>query len=59
MSLQIEYGHLVDLADVVAFAPTDIEIVDALVEAFDLPAITVIERLSFVDVPAVRREVAP
>lgn len=53
------HGHLVDLADTAAFALTDIEIVDALVEAFDLPPLAVIERLICMDFCAVRLQVKP
>ena len=53
------HGHLCDLADAVATALTDVQILDALVEAFDLPANTLIERLICMDFCAVRREVAP
>lgn len=54
-----DHGHLCDLADAVATALTDVQIVDALVEAFDLPALTIIERLGSVDMAAARREVMP
>lgn len=53
------HGHLCDLADAAAFAVTDVQIVDALVEAFDLPALEVIERLICMDSVTVRGEVAP
>ncbi|MGI4717245.1 MAG: hypothetical protein ACRYGO_07470 [Janthinobacterium lividum] len=52
-------GHLCDLADAAATALTDLQIVDALVEAFDLPALAVIERLICMDFVAVRLEVKP
>ena len=52
-------GHLCDLADAAAAAVSDIQIVDALVEAFDLPAMTVIERLKQFDFVAILFEVAP
>lgn len=54
-----DQSRLGDLADAAAFQPTDIEIVDALVEAFDLPALAVIERLICMDFCAVRQEVKP
>lgn len=53
------HGHLCDLADATATGLTDVQIVDALVEAFDLPAVTVIERLASVNLQAVRGEVTP
>lgn len=52
-------GHLCDLADAAATALTDLQIVDALVEAFDLPALAVIERLICMDFCAVRLQVKP
>ena len=52
-------GHLCDLADAATTALTDLQIVDALVEAFDLPALAIIERLTGIDFASVRREVAP
>lgn len=54
-----DHAHLFDQADALALEPTDVQIVDALVEAFDLPALTVIERLICMDFVTVRREVAP
>jgi len=53
------HGHLCDLADAAAEALTDVQIVDALVEAFDLPALALIERLICMDFVTVRREVGP
>ena len=53
------HGHLCDLADAATTALTDVQIVDALVEAFDLPALAIIERLASVNLPVVRGEVAP
>lgn len=58
MILDIEHGQLVDLADAFLGEPTDVQIVDALVEAFDLSPRAVIERLICVDFVTVRREVA-
>lgn len=52
-------GHLCDLADAMASAVTDLQIVDALVEAFDLSALAVIERLICMDFVTVRLEVKP
>lgn len=54
-----DHGHLIDLADAAASALTDVQIVDALVEAFDLPANTLIERLICMDFVTVRRQVSP
>ena len=54
-----DQSRLGDLADTMAFQPTDLQIVDALVEAFDLSPLTVIERLICMDFCAVRREVHP
>jgi hypothetical protein len=54
-----DHGHLVDLADAAAAALTDVQIVDALVEAFDLPPAAVIERLICMDFVAVRQLVTP
>ena len=53
------HGHLCDLADAAANSLTDLEIVDALVEAFDLPANSLIERLICMDFCAVRKLVQP
>lgn len=53
------HGHLCDLADTVATNLTDLQIVDALVEAFDLAPLTVIERLICMDFVTVRQEVKP
>ncbi len=52
-----DHGHLCELADAAAEALTDVQIVDALVEAFDLPALAIIERLTGIDFASVRREV--
>jgi hypothetical protein len=52
-----EYPHLVDAADVFSDEPTDIEIVDALVEVFDLTHNEMIDRLQGLDFAALRREV--
>lgn len=53
-----EYPHLIDMADVFSDEPTDIEIVDALVEVFDLTHNEMIDRLQGLDFNALRREVA-
>jgi hypothetical protein len=52
-----EYPHLVDAADVFSDEPSDIEIVDALVEVFDLTHCEMIDRLMGLDFNALRREV--
>jgi hypothetical protein len=52
-----EYPHLVDAADLFDDGPTDIQMLDALVEAFDLPPVEIIERLVCIDFVALRREV--
>jgi hypothetical protein len=52
-----EYPHLVDAADLFDEGPTDIQMLDALVEAFDLTAVEIIERLVCMDFAALRREV--
>jgi hypothetical protein len=53
------YGHLVDLAEAFEGSPSDVQIVDALVEAFELAPVAIIERLICMDFVTVRREVAP
>ena len=53
---QPDYPHLVDMADVFCEEPTDIEILDALVEAFAIPAAEMAERLASVDFAALREE---
>jgi len=59
MILDIEHGQLVDLADAFHAEPTDVQIVDALVEAFELAPRQIIERLICVDFVTVRQEVTP
>ncbi|WUR15671.1 hypothetical protein E7V67_011380 [[Empedobacter] haloabium] len=54
-----DHATLADAADALAFAPTDVQIVDALVEAFDIDPLMIIARLICMDYVAVRREVAP
>lgn len=54
-----DYANLTDAADALAFAPTDLQIVDALVEAFDIDPLMIIARLICMDYVAVRREVRP
>ena len=59
MILDIEHGQLVDLFDAFEPEPTDLEIVTAVSEAFDMPLGAVIERLICVDFVGVRKQVAP
>jgi len=59
MNAIVPYARLVDLADAAAPEPTDVQIVDALVEAFDLSPRAVIERLICVDFVGVRKQVTP
>jgi hypothetical protein len=54
-----EYRRLADMADVMADAPTDLQLLDALVEAFDMPAVDLVERLASVDVGALKEAVTP
>ena len=54
-----EYATLADAADAQATAPTDLQIIDALVEAFDIEPLMLIARLICMDFVAVRREVRP
>jgi hypothetical protein len=53
---QPDYPHLVEMADVFCEEPTDLEILDALVEAFAIPAAEMAERLASVDFAALRKE---
>ena len=55
---QSDYPRLVDMADVFSDEPSDIEILDALVEVFDLTHNEMIDRLMGVDFDKLRREVA-
>lgn len=55
--INLTHGQLVDLADAFEPAPSDVEIVDALVEAFDMSPRAVIERLICVDFVGVRKQV--
>ena len=54
-----QYSHLVDLAEAFEAAPSDVQIVDALVEAFELAPAAIIERLICMDFVTVRHEVSP
>lgn len=59
MNAATEHGHLVDAADLLATGPTDLDIVDALVEEFGIEPLAIIERLICMDFVSVRREVMP
>jgi len=59
MILDIEHGQLVDLFDAFEPEPSDLEIVTAVSEAFDMPLRSVIERLICVDFVGVRQQVSP
>jgi hypothetical protein len=52
-----DYPHLVDAADLFGESPTDVQLLDALVEAFDTTPIEMIERLVCFDFVALRRAV--
>ncbi len=54
-----DHARLVDLAEAFERAPTDLQIVDALVEAFEQTPVQIIERLICMDFVTVRREVMP
>lgn len=51
-----DHAHLVDLADAFGPEPTDLQIVTALSEHFDMPRLDMIERLICVDFVTLRRE---
>lgn len=55
---QPEYPRLVDAADIFGKEPTDQQLLDALVEAFPMDAVEMIERLICFDFVALRRELA-
>lgn len=55
---QPKYPHLVDAAEVFGKEPTDLQLLDALVEAFPMDAYEMIERLICFDFVALRREMA-
>lgn len=59
MILNLDHAHLVDMAEAFESMPSDVQIVDALVEAFELTPPQVLERLMGMDFVTVRREVAP
>lgn len=59
MNSVVPWARLVDLADAVQPEPTDLEIVEAVSEHFDMPLGAVIERLICVDFVGVRKQVTP
>jgi len=59
MNSIVPWARLVDLADAVQPEPSDLEIVTAVSEAFDMPLRAVIERLICVDFVGVRKQVSP
>jgi hypothetical protein len=58
-SREADYPHLVDAADLFDDGPTGVEILDALVEAFDLTADEMVERLARLDIAVLRAVVMP
>ncbi|MEW6022819.1 MAG: hypothetical protein AB1807_11835 [Pseudomonadota bacterium] len=57
--IDLTHGQLVDLFDDFQPEPSDLEIVTAVSEAFDMPLGAVIERLICVDFVGVRKQVTP
>lgn len=55
---QPQYPHLVDMAEVFGNEPTDLQLLDALIEAFPMSAVEMIERLACFDFVTVRLEMA-
>ena len=55
--IDLTHGQLVDLFDLFEQEPSDLEIVTAVSEAFDMPLRAVIERLICVDFVGVRKQV--
>lgn len=55
-AMRPQYPHLVEAAEVFGKEPTDLQLLDALVEAFPMPAVEMIERLICFDFVALRRE---
>lgn len=53
------HARLFDLAEAAEPDPTDLEIVQAISDEFDIPLGAAIERLICVDFVAVRRQVTP
>ncbi len=58
MNSIVPWARLVDLADAAQPELTDLEIVTAVSEHFDMPLRTVIERLICVDFVGVRKQVS-
>lgn len=58
MNAIVPYAKLVDLADAAQPDPSDLDIVTAVSEAFDMPLRAVIERLICVDFVGVRQQVS-
>ena len=58
MNARADYASLADAADSLP-GPTDVQIVDALVEVFDLTAQAAIERLKRMDLATALCEVMP
>ena len=57
-AMQPQYPHLVDAAEIFGTEPTDLQLLDARVEAFPMDAYEMIERLICFDFVALRRELA-
>ena len=57
--IDLTHSQLVDLLDAFEQEPSDLEIVTAVSEAFDMPLRAVIERLICVDFVGVRKQVSP
>ena len=57
--IDLTHGQLVDLFDAFEPEPSDLEIVTAVSEAFDMPLGAAIERLICVDFVGVRKQVTP
>lgn len=56
--IDLTHGQLVDLFEAFESEPSDLEIVTAVSEAFDMPLRSVIERLICVDFVGVRQQVS-
>lgn len=50
-----DHSHLVDMADACDEGPTELQILDAVAEAFDLPRADLLERLIFANFMALRK----
>lgn len=59
MNAIADHAHLVDAADLQESGPTDVQIIDAVAEAFEMLPLAAIERLICMDFVAARREVMP